>query len=169
MPDVIKRPLRMAGGFLEEFKGFALKGNLVDLAVGVVIGTAFTGVVNALVAHIFMPLLSYVTPNQNYRHWMIGKIEVGAFITALINFLIVALAVFVVIQKIIGYLVRKRLADGNAAAAPKAVPEDIQLLTEIRDLLKRQQDQQKAQPPTPTTPPFGGGVAGDVDRGTNPF
>lgn len=156
MPDVIKQPLKFAGGFLEEFKGFALKGNMIDLAVGVVIGTAFTGVVNALVNHIFMPLIGYVTPSQSYRTWMLGRIEIGAFLAALVNFLIIALAVFVMIKKLIGLLVRHRSEAAEPPAEP--VPPDVALLTEIRDLLRQQNAQAAAAAAVGQLPI--GGVAG---------
>ena len=101
---------------MQEFKGFALKGNMIDLAVAVVIGAAFGAVVNSLVKHIFMPLISYVVPSQGgYQTWMIGRIAVGAFIAEVVNFLVVAMAVFLVIVKVLGTLVKK--------AAPPPAPE----------------------------------------------
>jgi large conductance mechanosensitive channel len=126
-------PVKAVTGFLEEFKSFALKGNMIDLAVGIVIGTAFTNVVKALVDHIFMPLLSYVTPNQNYRDWTIGKIEIGAFISQVINFTIVSFAVFLVVVKLVGMLMKRKEEKKDE---PKEVAADVALLTEIRDLLK---------------------------------
>jgi large conductance mechanosensitive channel len=66
----------------QEFKGFALKGSLVDLAVAVVIGNAFGAVVSSLVANIVMPLLSYVTPAGSYRSWHIGEMKVGLFLSS---------------------------------------------------------------------------------------
>ena len=171
MAQVIKQPLRFAGGFLEEFKGFALKGNMVDLAVGVIIGAAFGKVVDALVKLIFMPALSYVIPNQGgYTAWALGRLQVGAFLAEVVNFAIVALAVFVAIHKIVGYLMRKRSADADAASAPKPVPEDVQLLTEIRDLLKRQQEQAKGPPTAAATGNvFRDGLTGEPERGANAF
>ncbi len=92
----------------QEFKKFALKGNLLDLAVAVVIGTAFTGVVNSLVKNILMPLLSYVSPAEGgYRAWHIGRVEMGVFLAELVNFLIIALAVFLVVVKVVGGLIRR--------------------------------------------------------------
>ena len=86
-----------------EFKGFALKGNVLELATAVVIGGAFQSVVNGLVEHIVMPILGYVTPRaETYADWTIGRIEVGAFLASLINFLMVAAALFLVIRKIVG-------------------------------------------------------------------
>src|SRR3954470_10480829 len=114
--------VKAVGGFFEEFKTFALKGNMIDLAVGIVIGTAFTAVVKALVDHIFMPLLSYVTPNQNYRDWTLGKIEIGAFISQVVNFTIVSFAVFLIVVKLIGFLIRDKKKEEEA---PKEVPADV--------------------------------------------
>jgi large conductance mechanosensitive channel len=133
------QPVKAVGGFFGEFKAFALKGNMIDLAVGVIIGAAFGKVIDSLVKHIFMPALSYVTPNQSYTEWHLGKLQVGLFLGELVNFTIVALAVFIAIVKVVGFLTRRRKQDENAAAEPKPVPEDIQLLTEIRDLLARNQ------------------------------
>jgi large conductance mechanosensitive channel len=139
-----KESVKAVTGFLEEFKQFAMKGNMIDLAVGIVIGAAFTGVVKAMVDHIFMPLLSYVTPNQNYRDWMIGKVEIGAFISQVINFIIIAFAVFLVVVKLIGAIMRRKKEEGEEA---KPVPEDIALLTEIRDLLKARGTATPSSPP----------------------
>src|SRR4051794_4222571 len=102
----------------EEFKKFALKGSLLDLAVAVVIGTAFTAVVNSLVKNILMPLLSYVAPAEGgYRAWHIGRVEVGVFLAELVNFLIIALVVFVMVVKVIGALARRAAPPPPPAAA----------------------------------------------------
>jgi large conductance mechanosensitive channel len=86
-----------------EFKGFALKGNMIDLAVAVVIGGAFGAVVNSLVKNILMPLVSYVTPGkEGYLTWKLGRVEVGAFLGDLVNFMILAVAMFVLIVKVLG-------------------------------------------------------------------
>jgi large conductance mechanosensitive channel len=93
---------------LKEFKAFAFKGNMIDLAVAVVIGTAFGAVVNSLVKNIFMPLLAFVIPGkEGYRTWAPGGIEIGAFIGEVINFLAIAAAVFLFVVKLMGTLVRK--------------------------------------------------------------
>ena len=102
----------------QEFKKFALKGNLLDLAVAVVIGTAFTAVVNSLVKNILMPLLSYVTPAEGgYRAWHIGRVEVGVFLAEVVNFLIIALVVFLVVVKVIGGLIRRAAPPPSPAEA----------------------------------------------------
>src|SRR5207245_10680878 len=98
-----------------EFKSFAFKGNMIDLAVAVVIGAAFGAVVNSLVKDIIMPVLSYVIPNQGgYLAWHVGRLKIGVFLSEVLNFLIIALAVFITIVKVVGYLMRK--------AAPPAPP-----------------------------------------------
>ncbi|QDV36825.1 large conductance mechanosensitive channel protein MscL [Tautonia plasticadhaerens] len=86
-----------------EFTGFALKGNVLELAVAVVLGGAFQGVVDGLVTHIIMPTLSYVTPGaDSYASWKIGRVEVGGFLASVVNFALIALAMFLVIRKVVG-------------------------------------------------------------------
>ena len=88
---------------LKGFKEFILRGNVVDLAVAVVIGGAFGAVVNSMVKHLLMTLVSYVMPGQGGSlAWKLGRIEVGAFLGDLVNFLILAVAMFVVIVKVLG-------------------------------------------------------------------
>jgi large conductance mechanosensitive channel len=108
----------------QEFKGFAFKGNVIDLAVAVVIGTAFSNVVNALVKNIIMPLISYAGPvSEGYRGWTIGRIEVGVFIGEVINFLLIALALFIVIAKLIKSVVlRSRAAPEPGQPTTKECP-----------------------------------------------
>lgn len=94
--------------FIEEFKKFALKGNMIDLAVGLIIGSAFTGIVNSLVDDMFMPILSLFTGKIDFNNLYIvlgegesaAMIRYGAFITQVINFLAIALVVFVLIKQI---------------------------------------------------------------------
>src|SRR5918998_6137258 len=87
----------------QEFKGFALKGNLIDLAVAVVIGGAFGAVVNSMVKNLLMPLVSYVTPGEGgYLAWKLGRVGVGAFLGDLVNFTILSAAMFVLIVKVLG-------------------------------------------------------------------
>ncbi|HEY8553045.1 MAG TPA: large conductance mechanosensitive channel protein MscL [Burkholderiales bacterium] len=132
---------RRVGSLLEEFRNFALKGNVVDLAVAVVIGAAFAKIIDSLVKHIIMPLVSLLLPtDQSYLEWkwVVGGTEVpyGLFIGEVVNFLIVALALFVFIVKFLGFVLRSRTA---AAPPPPPPPSpEQQLLTEIRDLLKAQ-------------------------------
>ncbi|MFO0896662.1 MAG: large conductance mechanosensitive channel protein MscL [Pirellulales bacterium] len=143
MLDPTKKALSLA----EEFKAFALKGNVVDLAVGVVIGTAFGKIVTSLVNHIIMPAIAFVLPaGPGYEGWVIGSkaegaknIPVGLFLADIVNFIIVALALFLFIKKFLGFLLRNRKEE---AAAPPPLTTDQQLLTEIRDLLQKQTGKQ---------------------------
>jgi large conductance mechanosensitive channel len=132
---------------LEEFRKFALRGNVVDLAVGVIIGAAFGGIVQSLVGDILMPVIGAVTGGLDFSNYFVplsGKVTAdtlveakkqgavlawGNFLTLLINFMIVAFVLFMVIR-LMNRLVR------NEAAKPPALTRQEQLLTEIRDLLK---------------------------------
>ncbi|MDN4165335.1 large-conductance mechanosensitive channel protein MscL [Cytophagales bacterium LB-30] len=137
-------------GFTKEFKDFAIKGNMLDMAIGIIIGSAFTKVVNSLVAEIIMPPLGLLIGKVDFKDfkWVLQDAQLdasgveiakqvslnyGLFIQGLIDFLIVAFAVFLMVRAI------NRLKKKEAAkpAAPAAPPADIQLLTEIRDLLKK--------------------------------
>jgi large conductance mechanosensitive channel len=129
-------------GMLSEFKAFAMRGNVMDLAVGVVIGAAFGKIVTSLVDQVIMPPIGMLIGGVDFSayKWVLhpagpdGKGEValqyGAFINTIIQFLIVALAIFVVV-KIMNRMMRK---DEAAPAPPSA---EVVLLTEIRDLLRK--------------------------------
>jgi large conductance mechanosensitive channel len=132
---------------LEEFKKFALRGNVVDLAVGVIIGAAFGGIVNSLVNDVVMPIIGALTGGLDFSNYFIplsSKVTAatlveakkqgavlawGNFLTIVINFIIIAFVLFLAIRAI-GRIVAK-----EAEKAP-AVSKQEQLLTEIRDLLK---------------------------------
>lgn len=94
--------------FLEEFKQFALKGNMIDLAVGMIIGSAFTGIVSSLVDDILMPLLSLFTGKIDFNHLMIvlgsgdkaATVNYGTFLTQVVNFLAVSFVIFLMIRQI---------------------------------------------------------------------
>ena len=123
-------------GFLEEFKAFALKGNVIDLAVAVVIGGAFNKIVSVFVSSIIGYLTSGV--NLAYLVLKLGDVELkyGELLQATIDFLIIAFSVFVAI-KLIGAL-RRKSEEAPAAPAPK--PDDVVLLEQIRDILQKQAD-----------------------------
>ncbi len=126
-------------GFVKEFKEFALKGNVVDLAIAVVIGAAFGAIVSSLVADVITPLL--LTPALNAAHaqdldqlaW--GTVKYGRFLAAVINFLVIALVLFLVIQGI-NKLKRKKEVVANEPATPKFSLTE-QLLMDIRDNIKK--------------------------------
>ena len=131
-------PARRALSLLEEFRNFALKGNVIDLAVGVIIGAAFGKIVDSLVKNIIMPLVGLLLPSeQGYLGWKfaIGAKEVpyGLFIGELVNFVIVAFALYVFIVKFLGYVMKAK----QAPAAPPPPTKQEALLAEIRDLLKQ--------------------------------
>ena len=120
----------------EEFKNFAFKGNVIDLAVGVIIGVAFGKIIDSLVKHLIMPLISVIVPGeQGYLgwKWVINGKEVpyGLFLGEIVNFLMVALALYIFIVKFLGWMVKAK------AVAPPPPTKDQELLMEIRDLLKQ--------------------------------
>jgi large conductance mechanosensitive channel len=127
-------------GFFSEFKTFAVKGNALELAIAVVIGAAFTAIVNSLVGDIITPLIGLITNNVDVKSLAFTMrpevvIKYGAFLQAIINFLLVSLAIFAVFKLISG--ARKRLSrEEEKKETPKPKPEEIRLLEEIRDLLK---------------------------------
>lgn len=134
--NVTGKPLAL----IDEFKKFALKGNVIDLAVGVIIGAAFGKIIDSLVKHIIMPAVGVLLPGeQGYLGWKLvinGKdIPYGLFIGEIVNFLIVAAALFFFIVKFLGWVMKHRKEE--AATPPPAPTRDQELLTEIRDLLKK--------------------------------
>ena len=120
---------------LKEFRDFAVKGNVVDLAVGVVIGAAFSSIVSSLVGDIIMPIIGMITGGINFSglSYTFGSavITYGKFIQATFNFSIVAFTLFLFV-KAINTMKRKE----EKAPAPVEKPEDVKLLAEIRDLLR---------------------------------
>jgi large conductance mechanosensitive channel len=143
--DVEEKGLRM----LKEFREFAMKGNVVDLAVGVIIGAAFGGIVTSLVGDIIMPIIGAITGGLDFSNYFTplskavtagnladakkqgAVLAWGNFLTLTINFIIIALVLFVVIRFI------NKLKRGDEAAPPPKPIRQEELLTEIRDLLKR--------------------------------
>ena len=133
---------------LEEFKKFAMRGNVIDLAVGVIIGAAFGAIVNSLVSDIVMPVIGAITGGLDFSNYFIplskavtatsyvdakkqgAVLGYGQFLTIAINFLVIAWVLFLAVRGI------NRL---QTPAAPKSaeVPADVKLLTEIRDLLAK--------------------------------
>jgi large conductance mechanosensitive channel len=131
-------PTKQAFSLFDEFKNFAFKGNVIDLAVGVIIGAAFGKIIDSLVKHIIMPLVGVLIPGEaSYVEWkwVIRGQEVpyGLFLGEVVNFLIVAMALFVFIVKLLGWITR---AKKEEAAAPPPPTKDQELLAEIRDLLR---------------------------------
>jgi large conductance mechanosensitive channel len=131
-------PAKQALSLFDEFREFAFKGNVIDLAVGVIIGGAFGNIVKSLVDHIIMPIIGIILPgDKGYEHWVFtinGKdIPYGLFLGDILNFLIVAAALFLFIVKFLAWIMRFKKEE---AKAPPAATKEQELLTEIRDLLK---------------------------------
>src|SRR5690606_3048218 len=149
-----------ARGFLAEFREFAVKGNMIDLAVGVIIGAAFGKIIDSLVKDIVMPIISFILGGQvdfTNLFWVLKEpenytgprtydamVEAGGnllawgnFITIFINFVLLAFVVFLMVKAV--NRARKSFEREEAAAvpAPEVTPDDILLLREIRDLLKK--------------------------------
>ena len=136
--DAARDARKKAFSIAEEFRNFAFKGNVIDLAVGVIIGAAFGKIISSLVDNIIMPMVGLVLPaEQGYKGWKVvveGKdVPYGLFIADVVNFLIVALVLFLFIVKFLGWLMRTKKEE---AAALPPLTKDQELLTEIRDLLK---------------------------------
>ncbi|MBO6027439.1 MAG: large-conductance mechanosensitive channel protein MscL [Bacteroidales bacterium] len=138
-------------GLFKEFKEFAVKGNVMDMAIGVVIGGAFGKIVTSLVSDIIMPLIGAVTGGLTFTDWkwvireavMEGDTVVkpelcltwGNFIQVIFDFIIIAFSIFLVVKGL--NKLKKKEEPAPEPAAPAEPSEDIKLLTEIRDLLKK--------------------------------
>lgn len=132
----------------KEFKAFIAKGNVMDMAVGIIIGAAFTAIVNSMVGDVLMPVIGVFTSGMDFSNLFIALdgvtyptlataeeagatvVKYGVFINAIINFLIVAFVIFMLVKQV------NRLKE-QEAKAPAVPPADVKLLTEIRDLLKK--------------------------------
>ena len=122
-------------GMMKEFREFALKGNVVDLAIGVIIGAAFSSIVSSLVDDVITPLLlkpalEAANLQDLDKFVILGAVKVGKFLSAVLKFIIVAFILFLIVKGI------NRFKKKEEVAAP-ATPEDIILLREIRDALKK--------------------------------
>jgi large conductance mechanosensitive channel len=123
--------------FVAEFKAFAMRGNVVDLAVAVVIGTAFGKIVSSLVENIMMPIVGIVVGGVDFTGWALtvgdANITYGAFIQSVFDFVIVAFVIFMVVKA----MAKLKKAEEAAPAAPAEPSAEVKLLTEIRDSLRR--------------------------------
>lgn len=128
--------------FMDEFKEFAFKGNVLDLAVGVVIGSAFTAIVTALVNFIIMPLVGILTGGTDIQNLSIevggAKLEYGAFLQAVVDFILIALVIFIFI-KLINNAANK-FKKAEEVADEVEIPVAEQYLKEIRDLLAEEKE-----------------------------
>jgi large conductance mechanosensitive channel len=122
-----------------EFRKFILKGNVIDLAVAVILGAAFTAIVTSLVNDIIMPLIGVILGGVDFTTLSIqvgeATIAYGLFIQAIINFLLIALVLFFIIRSI--NKLQERSKKEEAAAPPPPPSDEVKLLSEIRDLLKQ--------------------------------
>ena len=161
----------MATKFVKDFQAFISRGNVIDMAVGVIVGAAFSAIVNSMVKDVVNPLLGFIVGSQDFSHLFLvlsmpenytgpmtyadltkagaTVLGYGSFLTAVFHFLLLAFVVFCMIRVITKVrqhaeeLMKKEKAEeaikaASKPAAPPPTPEDIQLLREIRDLLKKQ-------------------------------
>jgi large conductance mechanosensitive channel len=134
-----------SAGFIQEFSKFAVKGNVFDLAVAVILGNALTGVVNAMVSDVFIPVLSIATGNlqdlSGFKYKLTDQVVIsyGHLIQVTLNFLVIALAIFLMFKTV--QRIRRRIASKEEANPETKEPtEDQKLLMEIRDALKAHLD-----------------------------
>jgi large conductance mechanosensitive channel len=132
-------PTKKAFSLYDEFKKFAFKGNVIDMAVGVIIGAAFSKIIASLVGDIIMPLVGLILPGEGgYDRWAFewhgANVPYGRFIGEVVNFLLIAAVLFFFVVKFLGFVMRTKKEE---VAAP--LSKDQELLTEIRDLLKKGQ------------------------------
>ena len=153
--------IKKARGFVGEFKTFIARGNVMDMAVGVIVGGAFGKITTSLVNDIIMPLISLLIGGISFENWKVVlkqavldpatgaelsaavSLNFGTFLATILDFLIIALAVFCMVKLINGFrdkaeALKKKEEDAAAVEAPPAPSNEEVLLTEIRDLLKRQ-------------------------------
>ena len=125
-------------GFVAEFKAFIARGNVLDMAVGIIIGSAFTAIVTSLVNDIIMPIVGVIIGGTDFSGLKVAvgsaAINYGVFIQAIINFLLIALTVFIIIKALSK---AKRKKEEEPADEPAAPTPEVELLTEIRDLLSK--------------------------------
>lgn len=149
-----------ARGFLDEFREFAVKGNMIDLAVGVIIGAAFGKIIDSLVRDVLMPIISVILGGQvdfSNLFWVLKEpenytgprtyeaiVEAGGnvlawgnFVTILINFILLAFVVFLMVKAVNRARARFERDQAVEEPAPEVTPDEILLLREIRDLLKK--------------------------------
>lgn len=138
MKQELEKIEKLKPKWIDDFKAFAMKGNVIDLAVAVVVGGAFNKIVSSLVSDIIMPLVGVLTGGINFSGLSIkvgdAMIKYGSFIQSIIDFLIIALSIFFAIR-LLSKLKGKQEEKPAAPEAPAPTPENIVLLREIRDAL----------------------------------
>lgn len=126
---------KITPAWVKEFKEFALKGNVMDMAVGVIIGGAFGKIVTSLVNDVIMPAILLVSPNTTLETLAWNGIKYGTFVQTIIDFLIISLSIFFAIRVLCKLRAKDKEEPKEEVPAP--TPEDIQLLREIRDALRK--------------------------------
>ncbi|MBR3756202.1 MAG: large conductance mechanosensitive channel protein MscL [Firmicutes bacterium] len=130
--------------FFNEFKEFIARGDVMSMAIGIIIGGAFTAIVNSLVNDVITPLLGIILGGMDFTGIAItvgsANLMIGKFIQAVITFLLTAFVVFSIIKTINSIFKKKEEVEEPAAEEKPEIPADIQLLTEIRDMLKERQN-----------------------------
>ncbi len=157
--------MKEAKSFLQEFKEFALKGNVVDMAIGVIIGGAFGKIVTSLVEDILMPIIGCLIGGMDFKDMKyiikaaikegdkVIKPEIaisyGNFIQVIVDFFIIAVSIFIVIKimmRLVAMSKKEEVKEETPVEeAPPELPADVQLLTEIRDLLKEKHQEKKTE------------------------
>ena len=126
-------------GMMKEFKDFAMKGNVMDMAVGIIIGGAFGKIVSSLVNNVLMPIVGTIMGGTDFDGLSItvgdAVIKYGAFLQSIIDFVIIAFCIFIMVKMV--NKARTAIEGPEEEAAPAKTPEDIELLREIRDSLKK--------------------------------
>ncbi|MBQ3023305.1 MAG: large conductance mechanosensitive channel protein MscL [Clostridia bacterium] len=134
--------------FIAEFKEFALKGNMIDLAIGMIIATSFNAVVKSIVDDLMMPAFAFIFGKSDFSQLvafaeyaedgtLVGGIKYGMFIQNIVNFVIIALCLFIMV-KVMNKLKNPKPVEEPEEEAPAPKPDDIVLLEEIRDLLAKE-------------------------------
>ncbi len=136
-------------GFIGEFKEFISRGNVLDLAVGLIIGSAFTAIVTSLVGDILTPIIGVILRKagiEKFADWAPGGFGIGSFINAIVSFLLISFTVFLIVKAVNKAQELGKKNKEEEPAEEEALPvTDISLLTEIRDLLVEQKNIQAAQ------------------------
>lgn len=129
-------------GFVAEFKEFISRGNVMDMAVGVVVGGAFTAIVNALIESIINPIITIIAGQADFSAVTVGIFPIGTLISAIINFLLISLVVFTMVKSLNTIKEKASKKPDEEPAVEEevpAAPTEAELLAEIRDLLKENQ------------------------------
>lgn len=134
----VSQVTQKAWTLLDEFKAFAFKGNVVDLTIGVILGSAFHKIIDSLVSNLVMPFIAVLAPgNRGYVGWQVtlrgSTIHFGLFLADVVHFLIISAALFFFVVKFLGWVMKLNRQQKDALPS---MTKDQELLTEIRDLLK---------------------------------